>query len=123
MKIVGEKEKDRKSIIQSKEPGLPFFYRTPDLVDYINGKSDLTTKSDVYQLGLVAAELFTGRNPQIRPENDDVLSNVQRENLKWIPGRISFTTNKSTNRNNVRTRSCNRPSASDSIKFLGWYFL
>lgn len=38
-------------------------YRSPDIVDAINNNSQLTPKSDVFQLGLVLAELFTGSNP------------------------------------------------------------
>ncbi len=38
-------------------------YRTPELVAYHNGGPAPSTKSDVFQLGLVACELFTGKNP------------------------------------------------------------
>ena len=63
---------------------IPFFYRTPDLVGYVNGKSALTTKSDIYQLGLVLAELFTGRNPMVRSE--DLRAPVELEVLRDIRG-------------------------------------
>ena len=50
-------------------------YRTPDIVSAIQNKVPLTTKSDVFQLGLVLAELFTGENPceGCPSGNDDVV--------------------------------------------------
>ena len=45
------------------EPQMPKKYRTPDLVAFERDAIRPTTKSDVFQLGLVIAELFTGRNP------------------------------------------------------------
>ena len=38
-------------------------YRTPELVAYMRDGTPLPPASDVFQLGLVAAELFTGQNP------------------------------------------------------------
>lgn len=38
-------------------------YRSPDIVNAIRNNAILTPKSDVFQLGLVLAELFTGSNP------------------------------------------------------------
>ena len=58
-------ERDREYYVESTH-GMPFYYRTPDLVEYakLGPKAPLTTKSDVFQLGLVLAELFTGKNPE-----------------------------------------------------------
>lgn len=67
-------------------PGMPFFYRTPDQVSYARNESDLTFASDVFQVGLVAAELFTGRNPEKRAEHDDFLSDVELHPLGFVPG-------------------------------------
>jgi len=61
-----EKIADKTFILDSVGPRLPRFYRTPDLVDYCRNKGSITTKSDVYQLGLVFAEVFTGEVPQQR---------------------------------------------------------
>ncbi|MDB5308136.1 MAG: serine/threonine-protein kinase [Gemmataceae bacterium] len=58
-----EASDDKGFVIESTGPRLPRFYRSPDLVDYCRGKSDLTTKSDVFQLGLVFTTMFTGSNP------------------------------------------------------------
>jgi serine/threonine protein kinase len=44
-------------------PGMAQMYRTPELVAFHNGGPNPPPASDVFQLGLVAAELFTGRNP------------------------------------------------------------
>lgn len=71
---------------ESTESALPYFYRSPDMVSYGNSEEPLTPKSDVFQLGLVLAELFTGRNPAKRPENDDILSPVVLEDIGNIPG-------------------------------------
>ena len=37
-------------------------YRSPDIVNLFTKGSEITTKSDVFQLGLVLVELFTGKN-------------------------------------------------------------
>jgi serine/threonine protein kinase len=73
-------------IKESVGPGMPFFYRTPDLVAYVRGEAYPTTKSDVFQLGLVVAQLFTGRNPECRAENNAFKSDVELEPLAPIPG-------------------------------------
>ena len=67
-------------------PGMPFFYRTPDQVAYARNESELTVASDIFQLGLVAAELFTGRNPEKRAEHDDFLSDVELAPLGFVAG-------------------------------------
>ncbi len=50
-------------------------YRTPDIVESYRGGARLTVKSDVFQLGLVVAEMFTGQNPCQHAESglDDVV--------------------------------------------------
>jgi len=89
MKLIdGELEVDREIFKESVHPGMPYFYRTPDLIDYANNETDISTKSDVFQLGLVAAELFTGRNPAIAPKNNNLLSPLELENVRWISGKL-----------------------------------
>jgi serine/threonine protein kinase len=51
-------------------PGMPYYYRSPD---------QLTTKSDVFQLGLVVAEMFTGKNPSEPPK--EILDPVKLNEL------------------------------------------
>lgn len=79
-------DEDREFFKASAGPGMPRFYRTPDLVAYARNEADLTTKSDVFQLGLVLAELFTGFNPLKRSK--DRLDPVELEELRQIPGEM-----------------------------------
>lgn len=66
---------------------IPNGYRTPELVAYANGSSPMSAASDVYQLGLVAAELFSGVNPQSRlNDDDDRLSPIAISPISLIPG-------------------------------------
>lgn len=88
MKLVdGSVEPDREIFKESVGPGMPFFYRTPDLIAYAKGEADITPKSDVFQLGLVVAELFTGRNPAKRPQNH--LDPLEMEAIGVIPGGLA----------------------------------
>jgi serine/threonine protein kinase len=89
MKLIeSEEEVDRAIFKESMLPGMPRFYRTPDLIAYANNEAGITTKSDVFQLGLVVAELFTGRNPAVGPPADNLLAPLHMEPLQWVPGRI-----------------------------------
>lgn len=64
MKILGEEPShDSEFVMESVGPRLPRYYRSPDLVEYCKNRIELTAKSDVFQLGLVAAEMFFGVNP------------------------------------------------------------
>lgn len=66
---------------------MPFFYRSPDLVSYAKGESNLSIASDIFQLGLVFAHMFTGLNPLKKPENNNVLSNIELFEIQQIKGR------------------------------------
>jgi len=61
-----DSDEDREIFKESVGPGMPLRYRTPDQVAYLKNETPLTTKSDIFQLGLVLPELFTGRNPRRR---------------------------------------------------------
>ena len=80
-------DEDREVFKESLGVGMPFRYRTPDQVAYLNNQAPLTAKSDVFQLGLVLAELFTGRNPEKRVDHPS--EPVELEALKRIPGALS----------------------------------
>lgn len=61
---------DTNAVKMSEGPGMPLKYRTPELVRYYKNESNVNlTKSDVFQLGLTLAELFTSENPLIPAEN------------------------------------------------------
>lgn len=55
---------DREMVKASLGPRMPRGYRTPDLIAYMQGGPPPTGKSDVYQMGLLFAEMFSGTNPQ-----------------------------------------------------------
>ncbi len=68
--------------IQGTIPAMPQMYRTPELVDFhVTGRKP-PPASDVFQLGLVAAELFTRKNP-LRPGGPK--TPVQLEPLTELP--------------------------------------
>lgn len=77
-------DEDGEFIKHSEGPGMPKYYRTPDLVRYARKQSSLTTASDIFQLGLVAAEMFTGRNPLKKSQNK--LDDVELESLAPVLG-------------------------------------
>jgi len=50
-------------------PGMPWRYRTPELIQRaIDHRTAVTAKSDIYQFGTVFYELLTGFNPQRAPD-------------------------------------------------------
>lgn len=82
-----ETPEDRQVFKESVGVGMPFRYRAPDQVAYLKGEASLTPKSDVFQLGLVLSELFTGRNPEKPAAEFD--APVELEPLGTIPGSLS----------------------------------
>jgi serine/threonine protein kinase len=76
-------EQDKEILKESLGVGMPRGYRTPDLVAYLRGDAKLTSKSDIFQLGLVVAELFTGRNPA--KKSQDFRDEVELKPLGKIP--------------------------------------
>lgn len=81
---------DREMVKASLGPGMPRRYRTPDLIAYLMGGSPPTAKSDIYQLGLVFAEMFSGSNPQ-RPMQDDTFTSPIELSSYTIPGGLGQT--------------------------------
>ncbi len=82
--IASEANEEKVYDIQNATIGMPKFYRTPDLINYINGTADLTTATDIYQFGLVVAHLFTNRNPQ--KKSDNILGPIVLEHIGYVPG-------------------------------------
>ncbi len=86
-----ESEDERKEMFkQSPGFGFPIRYRTPDQIAYLKGEADLTPASDIFQLGLVLTELFTGRNPLKNPPivegTPDWTASVELESIRKIRG-------------------------------------
>lgn len=69
---------------------MPKAYRTPELVAYAKSESQICKESDIFQLGLVLCELFTGKNP-LKP-SDDPLAAIE---LSPIPSGSNTFINKS----------------------------
>lgn len=87
MKLLNEDDEDDREIVkESLGPGMPFYYRTPDLVSYLKGEAGITTKSDVFQLGLVLTHLFTGWNPAKAPS--EFTDPVELEPIGNIPSKL-----------------------------------
>lgn len=80
-------EIDGQALTDTYENGTSSYYRTPDLVLHAHGEQRVTEKSDVFQLGLVLTELYTGWNPVRRTKKP--LSPVVLYSLKQIPGGFS----------------------------------
>lgn len=59
------------------------YYRTPELVNYANRTAPLYLESDVFQLGLVLTELFTGKNP-LRPV-ENLHTPIMLDDIGYIP--------------------------------------
>jgi serine/threonine protein kinase len=79
---------DRPMLKESLGWGMPRAYRTPDLVAYLQGGPPPTPRSDVFQLGLVLAELFTGKNPLKPIQGDAFTTPVELTPLSSIPGNL-----------------------------------
>jgi serine/threonine protein kinase len=75
---------DREMLKESLGPGMPRFYRTPDLVEYLKGGQGPTPKSDVFQLGLVLTELFTRKNPLQAIRGSNFTSPIRLKELRPI---------------------------------------
>lgn len=83
----GDREEIEDIWENSTQKAMPYYYPTPDLVAYSNDNQDLTTKANVYQLGLVLAEMFTGTNPASPATmTDGDLEYNSRDDVSYVPG-------------------------------------
>jgi serine/threonine-protein kinase len=63
-----EPDNDVDALEGTQWPGMPWRYRTPELVQRaLDHKTPITPASDIYQFGTVFYELLTGYNPQRQP--------------------------------------------------------
>jgi eukaryotic-like serine/threonine-protein kinase len=68
-------------------PGMPWRYRTPELVERAHKPATpITLKSDIYQFGTVFYELLTGFNPQRQPTNVKEPIILERREIKGSQG-------------------------------------
>jgi serine/threonine protein kinase len=70
---------------ESLSHGMPHLYRSPDLVKFAKGEGTITTKSDVFQLGLVLAELFTGQ--KLEKPAGSLTDPVELSEIPYISGK------------------------------------
>lgn len=87
-------------------PEMARNYRTPELVAYHNGGPKPSPASDVFQLGLVIAELFTGKNPQLKGAPEKA---IELEPIADIPGKLGAPVKALIQ--SMLTKEENRPSA------------
>lgn len=87
-RLTVNRELDQELLKLSVGPRMPRNYRTPDLVEYYKGGAVPSEKSDVYQLGLLFAEMFSGTNPQRRMTSRDFAEPVKLRDFS-IDGGLS----------------------------------
>lgn len=112
-RVSSEVPQDRERVKESLGPGMPRNYRTPDLIDYLNEGPPPTEKSDIYQLGLVFAEIFSGRNPQKPMVGQDYSQKIELEDFR-IEGGLGIPLKKLI-RPMLEEKPENRPKASEAM--------
>lgn len=81
----GEENEDDKEDVKG-YIAMPFFYRSPELVQYAKNGTEIGPESDVFQLGLVLTYMFTGENPLEQP--NDILDDLKLKRIKSISGNL-----------------------------------
>lgn len=101
-------------------PASLHHYRSPDIVDEINGVALITPKSDVFQLGLTFSELFTGINPCI--ESTGGSDAVVIDEVPHIHGFLGARLRKTIEKM-LTMKAGDRPSADELVNvFQGFLF-
>lgn len=74
---------------ETDERAVPYKHPSPDLVEYEDG-GQLTTASDIYQMGIVLTKLFTGsnQNPVAGVHSRDEGDPVYTEDIDNVPGTV-----------------------------------
>jgi serine/threonine protein kinase len=86
LKAIGEPGSAQKFSVRELSNGIrhPRFYPTPELIEYAKGRvSEITPKSDVFQLGLVLSELFCGQSPL---KDREIYDQIELESLAPVKG-------------------------------------
>lgn len=86
LKAIGDPSSTDKFSVRDLSKGIrhPRFYPTPELIEYAKERIPaITAKSDVFQLGLVFAEVFCGDSPL---RDRDVYDEIELDPLKAVPG-------------------------------------
>jgi len=121
MKLLGENEQaDAEHLIESAGVRLPKYFRTPDLLLYCRGEANLTVQSDVFQLGLVLAVLFSGFNPLVPAER--LLDDVHLHKIEVRHGSLSGVIEDILNRM-LDFDPSKRPTASELLEIWEGPFL
>ena len=99
---------------------MPKAYRTPELVAYAKSESPLCKETDIFQLGLVLCELFTGKNP-LKPSEDSL---APIELLPISTGSKNTYINKSiwTIRQMLKIDKTERMSLNSAMTRFNYYF-
>ncbi|MFW9803392.1 MAG: protein kinase family protein [Candidatus Thorarchaeota archaeon] len=77
-------EEDVRRLKMSHGTGMPRNYRSPDHIRYYRNEEMITTSADIYQMGLVLTELFTGNNPLPPPPEGDLTIIVDCDSIPYI---------------------------------------
>ena len=106
---------DGDAVKMSEGPGMPKKFRTPELVRYYNKVENVDlTKSDIFQLGLTLAILFTGENPLVPVEDYGApieLNKIGKIEAGEVAAGINGLLSKM-----IQTAPSKRPSAESLVK-------
>lgn len=104
---------DREMVKASFGPRMPRRYRTPDLIAYMQGGDPPTGQSDVYQVGLVLAEIFSGSNPQVPMGGSDFAEPIRLKDFT-IDGDMGEML-RGAIRPMLEADPANRPTSADAL--------
>ena len=103
--------------LSSSDAAFTRHYPAPEFADKFNGSIDkLTTKANVFQLGLVLAELFTGDNPSQGTALNEQMEYIGTDEISEIDCRDEYRDDiREALQEMIRENPDRRPSASDVV--------
>ncbi|NBB84661.1 MAG: protein kinase [Bacteroidetes bacterium] len=102
-------------VVGSQWPGMPYRYRTPELVEKARGNDiEITTSSDIFQMGTVLYELVTGYNPQTQA--DEITDTIELD-VRRIKGSNSLRLGRLI-KQMLKLDPTERPSSEDCLNQL-----